>query len=368
MIAVFLAQWRHDRRSPALILIFMAISIAAMLLFSSNMSGQLEYAAFPDRGVSHDEAKQRVARMNDSGHLTFKLTNEEKALRDVREGQTPLAVRLMQDEEFRIVATKEGIHQSMVSEHMHRIASEDGRLAHAASLVGSGNTVRTNFESFMTSPPVHKVVLRPDGRAMAGNEMSIQLLLGFTLFLAMFTIGYKINAVMNEKALGIWNRVILSPVTKTGMYMGHLCYSLIIGLIHMITVLFVFVFAFGYDLGNQYGLMLFIMVLYSAAIVSLSMLLAGIVRTPEQFQMLLPVILPIMPLLAGIYFPPGLMTNKLLLIAGEFLPITHAVNALKQLALYDAGWSDIFMPVAKLALIGVICMGIGINLVERRKA
>ncbi|RJE86896.1 hypothetical protein D3P07_17085 [Paenibacillus sp. 1011MAR3C5] len=45
---------------------------------------------------------------------------------------------------------------------------------------------------------------------LAGNDMSIQLFFGFTLFLAMFTIGFKINSVMEEKAFGIWNRVNLS--------------------------------------------------------------------------------------------------------------------------------------------------------------
>lgn len=368
MIAVFLAQWRHDRRSPALIFIFIAISIAATLLFSSNMSGNPQYAVFLDKGVTDDEAKQRVERMNDTDSFSFKLTSEEKAIRDVREGRVPLAVRLLQDGEYRIVATAEGLNQSMVSEHMNHIASEDGRMAVAVELTDNADIARSQFAAFMDAPPLHTDVVRPDGRTLAGNEMSLQLLFGFTLFLAMFTIGFKINSVMEEKAHGIWNRVILSPVTKTGMYMGHLCYSLIIGLIHTVTVLLFFDLILGYDLGSQYGLMFFIIFLYSAAIVSLSMLLAGIVRTPEQFQMILPVILPIMPLLAGIYFPPGLMTNKLILYAGELLPITHAVNALKQVALYDAGWSEILIPVAKLALIGVICMGIGINLVERRKA
>jgi len=368
MIAVFLAQWRHDRRSPALILVFIAISIAATLLFSSNMNGTPEYAVFPDKGIGHEEAEQRVQRMNDSDSFSFKLKSEEKAIRDVREGRTHLAVRLMAEGEYRIVTAGEGLNQSMVSEHLNRIVSEDGRLAHAAGLTGQEGDAYHTFETFMASPPLHTNVVRPDGRTLVGNDMSIQLLFGFTLFLAMFTIGFKINSVMEEKAFGIWKRVILSPVTKTGMYMGHLCYSLIIGLIHSVTVLLFFDLVLGYDLGNQYGLMLVIIMLYSAAIVSLSMLLAGVVRTPEQFQMLLPVVLPIMPLMAGIYFPPGLMTNKLLLLAGELLPITHAVHALKQVALYDAGWAEILMPVAKLALIGVICMGIGINLVERRKA
>ena len=48
--------------------------------------------------------------------------------------------------------------------------------------------------------------------------------------------------------------------------------------------------------------------------------------------------------------------------------MSHGVEAMLNVALYDAGWSDIALPIAFMVIIGVLCMGIGINMVELRKA
>lgn len=65
--------------------------------------------------------------------------------------------------------------------------------------------------------------------------------------------------------------------------------------------------------------------------------------------------------------PPGTITNPFLLGISEIFPLKHALNALTEIAIYDKGWLDIFPPLAKLCIIAVVCMGIGINLMERRR-
>jgi ABC-2 type transport system permease protein len=197
--------------------------------------------------------------------------------------------------------------------------------------------------------------------------MGLQLMFGFSLFLVMFTIGFKINAINVEKTSGIWNRMILSPVRKTQMYLGHLVYSSVIGFIQVLIVYLIFLYVFNFNLGEHFGMLLLVSAIYTVAIVAMAMLFTGITRTPEQFNMLYPSIVPIMPLISGVYMPPGTLTNPILLFIAEFLPLTHAMEALMGITVYNAGWSDIFMPLAKLLLTAVICMGVGINLVERGK-
>lgn len=57
--------------------------------------------------------------------------------------------------------------------------------------------------------------------------------------------------------------------------------------------------------------------LFSFTIVALSMLLVGILQSPEQFGTLFPSIIPIMPLISGVYMPPGTITNPILLGIAE---------------------------------------------------
>lgn len=99
--------------------------------------------------------------------------------------------------------------------------------------------------------------------------------------------------------------------------------------------------------------------------VAFALLFTGILRTPEQFNMVFPSMVPVMPLLSGVYVPPGTITNEVLLGLAQIFPLTHAMEALQGVAVYGAGWSEILIPVAKLLLIAVACMGVGINLMER---
>jgi ABC-2 type transport system permease protein len=121
-------------------------------------------------------------------------------------------------------------------------------------------------------------------------------------------------------------------------------------------------------IGEHFGMLLVIAAVYTLTMVSFSMLFAGILKKPEQFSAVFPILVAIMPMLGGAYVPPGAVTNPIILNVAEIVPLTHAMQALTGIAVYGENWSEVFMPVAKLFLIGVICMGVGINLMERQKA
>lgn len=71
----------------------------------------------------------------------------------------------------------------------------------------------------------------------------------------------------------------------------------------------IFRYGFGFDLGDGYSLLLMVVVIYTLTIVALSMLMVGILQSPEQFNTLFSSIIPIMPLISGVYMPSGTITN-----------------------------------------------------------
>src|SRR5690606_33966380 len=101
------------------------------------------------------------------------------------------------------------------------------------------------------------------GSDLVSYNMGIQLLFAFTLFLVIFTIGYKINAMTIEKATGIWSRVVLSPMRKTEMYMGHLFYSSLIGFAQITVILLLFRYLFKFNLGDRFGMLLIVAAIYT---------------------------------------------------------------------------------------------------------
>src|SRR5690606_29198048 len=110
--------------------------------------------------------------------------------------------------------------------------------------------VRKEVNDVLENPPIQVDTLSLSGDELPSYNMGMQLLFGFALFIAMFTIGFKVNGVNADKVNGIWNRMILSPVSKTNMYVGHLLYSYCIGLFQMVIVFLIFRYMMKYDIGN----------------------------------------------------------------------------------------------------------------------
>jgi len=365
MRSVFLAQWMKEKRSPYLVLIFCALSIVATLLFGSNIDAKIKVDAFLGEGVMIEEAERWLERLNSSGAFVFKLRDEEKALDEVWQGRSSMAVRLLKDD-YRIIAAMENMNISLVQQHMQSVYMDELRMNAVVKQVKDEELFRKELSDYLVHPPLTLQSAAASGGELKSYDMGLQLLFTFTLFLAMLTVGFKVNAMTAEKVSGIWNRVILSPVTKTQMYLGHLSYSTLIGIIQMTLVFFIFKYVFGYDLGDQSGLLAIIIVLYITTIVAMCMLLTGLLRKPEQFTGILTSFVPIMPLISGAYMPPGTIKNEVLQVIAQFIPLKHALDAFVGVAIYQHGLEDIYLPLAKLILMCVIFFGVGINLVERR--
>ncbi|MCI3926958.1 ABC transporter permease [Paenibacillus sp. TRM 82003] len=364
MYPIVFAQWMKERRSPYLLFVFIGLSVLAVLVFGMNVGSKVEIDAFRSDGVSEAEAASWVERMNEGGPYRFELRDERPAMKELREGRSTVAVRLMKDD-FRIVASVDDEQARLIERHVLSVYLEELRLREAASLTADPALFRERAEESLLRPPLTLQVAAPDGNSIRTYDMGLQLMYAFALFLVMFTIGFKINGVNAEKASGIWNRMILSPVRKTHMYVGHLSYTAAIGFLQVGVVLTIFRYGLGFDLGGSYGALLLVLATYIVAAVAMAMLFAGATRTPEQFNRIYPSVIPVIPLVSGAYMPPGTITNVVLNSVAELLPLNHAMDAFLGIASHGYGWGELFMPLAKMALLAVLFMGVGINLVER---
>jgi ABC-2 type transport system permease protein len=295
------------------------------------------------------------------------MRDEQPAREAVREGRSDVVVKLMA-EDYRIIAAIDGPNVQLVDQYVHSVFEKELQLRAVAELSGDESKFRKDVARDLQHPPLTLQTQSLEGSNIIKYDMKVHFLFGFTLFLVIFTIGFKVSAVTVEKSTGVWNRVILSPVRKTELYLGHLFYSSLIGFMQIVIILLIFRYGFEYQLGEQFGMLLIICAIYTFTMVAFAMLLAGILRTPEQYNAILPSVVPLMPMLGGVYVPPGTITNQIVIGLSEIFPLTHALKALTGIAVYGEGWPDVFMPVAKLLLIGVIFMGVGINLMERQKA
>jgi len=365
MAPILLSQWMKDKRNPWMIIMFIGLSILATLMFGANVDSKIKIDIFTEDGLVDESEAKWIELLNQNDTFEFRIQDEQTAKKKVREGRADLAVKLVSDD-YRIIAAMDTPYVQLADQHLRTVYERERQLRAAAANVQDEAKFREHVYAYMEKPPLRLQSESQGGGELVRHDMGLQLLFGFSLFLVMFTVGFKVNTITKDKASGVWNRLILSPVRKTEMYMGHLLYSSLIGVLQIIMVLLIFRYGFGFNLGDQYGLLLLVIVIYTLTIVALSMLLVGILQSPEQFGTLFPSIIPIMPLISGVYMPPGTITNPILLGIAEVIPLTHAMTALTGIAVYGNGIADLWIPISKLLLIGVLCMGIGINLMERR--
>lgn len=363
MYPVILAQWMKDKRNPLTIIAFIVLSILATVVFSDGSKYiQSTVAIFSTEENAREIEEKWEKLLNEESDIEFVITDEEKARKDVSEGRANVAVRLLEND-YRLIVASEMPEIEMVDQALQKVFTNEARL-NAIGDGEQGEALRKEVINFLNNPPLKVQTESIFGGEITSYNMGLQLLFAFTLFCAMFTIGFKVNGINVDKVSGIWNRMILSPISKTNMYLGHLLYSFFVGFFQMVIVLLIFKYLLGYELGN-YWMILVIIAVFTLSMVSVAILFTGFANTPEKFYMLYPSIIPIIPIISGAYMLPGTISNPVLLFIADLFPLAHAIDALMGVALYDSGWSDIALPLSFMLLIGVICMGVGINLVER---
>lgn len=366
MWPVFKAQFKKDIRSPWTVILMIIGSVLLTFIFAdTNQQSEINVPIFSSESNKEDVEGKWEKLLNNNQKYSFVITDEEEARTVVEEGDSEVALQLF-DSDYLVIAASNTRAVQLLEDYVHSVFTQEAQLR-AASGSEDAEAARSEVDAYLEDAPLQMQLASVEGGEMPDHNMMLQLLFGITLFLAMFTIGFKVNGVATDKVSGIWERMILSPASKIGMYSGHLFYSFFIGFIQILIVLVFFHYFLGIDLGHHFGMILTVASVFTLSMVSVSMLITGVVNTPEQFNMVYTSVIPIIPIISGVYMPPGLLTNPVLLFIADLFPLAHAMEALMSIALFDAGWSEITLPLVLMLLIGVICMGVGVNLVERRK-
>ncbi|TWT05563.1 ABC transporter permease [Planococcus sp. CPCC 101016] len=365
MKSVFLLQWQRFRRAPVMMLSFLIMTIIFVaLLAGNNPAERPAILAYADDSLPESEAEDWVASLNKAEEFNFQLMSEKDVREAVAAGDAPLALRLM-DGNYRIVLAADDMGRFVLEAFLNRKYREELRFQQVEQQI-AGSDIRTEVAGLMEEPPLQVTTTTLEGTEEFQYDNQLQLLFGMTLFFSVYTIMFSLMKIVEEKKYGTWNRLILSPVGKWEIYLGHLAYSFAIGYFQIVTIFILFKYAFHFDVGDRFGAILLIIACYTFAIVALSMLVMGLVSRPQQLQAVVPIIATGMAMIGGAFWPIELVNSNMLLAISKILPITYGLDALKGVAIYDRSWQELSEPISILLLIGVVCMGIGINLMERR--
>lgn len=362
---VLWAQFSKDKRNPLFVLLLIAGSIVATIVFGGGIQSATTVGIFSEEDNAAAIEKKWEVLLNTDDSFTFEIVDPEEARKDIKKGNIDVAVKVTEDD-YRLLVSKKMPTISSIEQHVDKVFQQEAQIRAVEAQVG--RDVRDEMENYLADAPLQMESQGVDSEQIPTYNIRTQLLFAFTFLISMFILGFKVNNVTQDKVSGIWDRMIFSPMKKTSMYSGYLLYSFLITMLQIIVVLIVFKYVLHYDVGDNLWLIILIAACFAFGMISIAMLITGFVRTPEQFYAIYPSVIPLIPLVSGAYMMPGTITNPVLLFIADLFPLAHAMDAIMSVVFYGAALQDVTMSLLYMLLIGIVAMGVGINLVERRSS
>ena len=186
-------------------------------------------------------------------------------------------------------------------------------------------------------------------------------MIGFTLFFSMYTMVFGIGTILNDRQYKTWQRMLISPVSKTSILGGSLIVTYLLGVLQMGVLILGGIFLFHVDWGSSIAGILMITAAFIFSVTSLGLMLSGIVKTHAQLSSITPLVLTSTSMLGGCMWPLEIVNNKILLILAELTPQKWAMQGMESIASNGMGFEASVLPTIVLLVMGVIFFSVGIK-------
>lgn len=249
--------------------------------------------------------------------------------------------------------------------------AESGDFASVSTPVSGTGTITDTFAILgcLFTPGINPVSLKqqPLDQLQEGNSFARILVAagaGQAVFFALFTGVFGILSIYEERRQWTLQRMLVSPTHSDTILLGKLFGNIIV-IIAQLLVLMLALSAIAsivlreptFIWGNQIGLLLLVVVILSLAVSGVGVLIVGLARTPEQVQIMGPIVNMIFGVFGGVFgfTLPAPLPN---------LSLLHwATSAFETLA---GGQSTIGLNLFVLAAQGIVFYLIGAWFFRRR--
>ncbi|HLQ70905.1 MAG TPA: ABC transporter permease, partial [Bacillota bacterium] len=304
--------------------------------------------------------------LQDSDDFHFQWMTKKEAEKEINDGKATTGVEMRQNGFTILVGAQSGwtelIHQTLNKAYKRKMQFDQitTKLQYA-----EGTNGEQDVQSIVDQPAFTLKEKTFSGEDTLVHDQTYQALFGFALFFVIFTIASNVFHILDEKEDGIWDRLILSPIKKWEMYAGNLVYSFLVGYSQIIIVFIVFRYIAGTDFGGNLVSILLMLAPYVLAIVSLCILMTGLVKTGQQYNMVTSFAAIALATIGGAFWPLEAVESEWMLLLSKLDPVMYGMDVANG-AVYGSSFSELLYPISILLLMGVAFTGIGIHLMEKR--
>lgn len=363
MMAIIKAKLLLLKRKPGGFIATTIICIAFAFIMGMSSSGKVVipvYSSMPNQPL-----QKIVKELNQGDAYQFKIEDKKLMMNRIAEGKAELGVELNADH-FTIYRVSDSqnlyVIDSYLEGYYREMLQKQGILEIAKNkTVGKGIIEKLEHDKSLV---VHSASYKDHSDPV--YNQSLQGLFGFALFFSIFTVAFHVVEILKDKRDGIWDRLIISPTKKIQVYLAHLIFAFLIGYLQISLIFIILKFGAGIDFYGGLAETLVVIIPYLFAIVALAILLTGLVKTMSQYNAIVPLISVSMAMVGGAYWPIEIVSSKVILAISKVVPITYGMELLKGVTISGQSFSELTFPILILLLMGIVMMGVGISLIERR--
>lgn len=190
-------------------------------------------------------------------------------------------------------------------------------------------------------------------------------MIGFTIFFSMYTMVFAIGTILNDKQYKTWERMLISPVSKTSILGGSMIVAYLTGAVQIGVLILCAKYVMKIDWGNSMSGVLMVCAAFVFAVTSLGLMLSGFIKTQAQLGSMAPIVLTSTSMLGGCMWPLEIVNNKVLLFLAELTPQKWAIQGIEGIASKGMGFSSAILPSVVLIIMGLIYFTIGIKTLNK---
>lgn len=223
---------------------------------------------------------------------------------------------------------------------------------------------RNVMESWKYKQPMKVSAVVAETGAGSSYDSLNHSMIGFSLFFSMYTMVFGIGTILNDRQYKTWQRMLISPVSKTSILGGSMVVAYITGAVQIGVLILGGKYLLGIDWGDSILGILMVAGSFVFTITSMGLMLSGVVKTHAQLSAVTPVVLTSTSMLGGCMWPLEIVNNKLLLFLAELTPQKWAIQGMESIASKGMGFSAAVFPTIVLLGMGILFFAVGVKIMK----
>ena len=213
----------------------------------------------------------------------------------------------------------------------------------------------------LRDPPVRACVTPAGGDHRNGFDIFDQVVPGYAVMFAMFSVLGGAGAILEEKERGTFRRLLIIPLPKAALLGGKLFAHFLVGVLQIALMFGFGRLLFGVHLGHSILGLALLTLATCWATTSLGLLLVAIIKSRKQIHPITTLVILGSSAIGGSWFPLFMMPEAVQRLA-RITMVAWAMEGYNRLMMLGGTLADVWLDIAVLTLYGGVCFAIGLRL------